>query len=136
MLPYYGLAISDALLFAINGAATTAASAAIALAGTAERGEALGWTSNLLLETRAFVFAQNGWSYDTTFRGATIRTSIPGSVSSSYDAISKPVSKTGYAEPSSGAKEPTTITLVVVVFVVLGVHDLIRVGCGSGCQGG
>jgi len=134
-----GLAISHALLFAVNGTATAAAAATVALAGAAEGGEALGRTRDLLLETRASVFANNGWSYDATFRGASTRTSIPGSVSSSYDAIPKPASESGYAEASTGPKEPTWTTCsstTFVVVVVFGVVDSIGVGCGSGCEGG
>ncbi|KAL4349310.1 hypothetical protein AHAS_Ahas10G0029200 [Arachis hypogaea] len=134
-------AISYALLFAVNGATASAAASAVALAGAAVGGEALSRTSDLLLEARAFVFANNGGPDNTTSGVTTTWSTVSTAITSSY-SIPKPVSKSGYAEPTSWPKEgPNTTSIVgVIAATTLGVLLLLiitgRFGSGSGCQRG
>ena len=129
-------AISYALLFAVNGATASA----VALAGAAVGGEALSRTSDLLLEARAFVFANNGGPDNTTSGVTTTWSTVSTTITSSY-SIPKPVSKSGYAEPTSWPKEgPNTTSVVGVIATTLSVLLLLiitgRFGSGSGCQRG
>ncbi|MED6182415.1 hypothetical protein PIB30_028278 [Stylosanthes scabra] len=125
---------SCALLFAVNGATTSAATTAVSLAGAAEGGEALSRTSDLLLEARASVFANNGWPHNTTFGVTSTWSTIATAITSSY-SIPKPVSKSRYAEPSTSCPKEGPNTTSIVVVAALGVIFIRSfIGSGSGCQ--
>ncbi|MED6144869.1 hypothetical protein PIB30_019658 [Stylosanthes scabra] len=124
---------SCALLFAVNGATTSTATAAVSLAGAAEGGEALSRTSDLLLEARSSVFANNGWPDNTTFGVTSTWSTIATAIASTY-SIPKPVSKSRYAEPTTWPKEGPNTTSIVVVVVAAALFIRRFIGSGSGCQ--
>lgn len=133
------LAIGVTLLLAVHGATTAAASAAVALAGAAVRGEALGRTRQLLVVARAFVLAHYGGPNNPSLGRASARRPVPGSVPASDVTAPEPRYVEPRPEEPASAGVPIVVITVVALVVGLGALELGGegfVGSGSGRERG